>query len=64
MTLGADVALIIKFLREQVRVPHRRQINRAHISQCRVNSPTHLSHTPFDNIAELLIVDVIVLSPN
>lgn len=35
-----------------------------HISSCRVYEPAHFSHSPLDNVAEVLVVDVVVLLPN
>ena len=35
-----------------------------HITQCRINDMPHLCDSPLDHVAEVLIVDVVVLFPN
>lgn len=40
------------------------EVSRTNVTQRRVNDAPHLRHTPLDNIAKVLVVDIVVLLPN
>lgn len=65
MALRADVALVIKFLYGLggIGMQRKRQC-KAHIPQCRVDNTAHLGDPPFDDVAKVLVVDVVVLLAN
>ena len=42
----------------------RVEVSVTNVTQRRVNDAPHLRHTPLDNIAKVLVVDIVVLLPN